>query len=919
MGWIRLSLRRLRDDKAPTAGLVVLVLVTTLVAALAPRVLAGLADHAVRAAVDEAPAATRNLVLQRQQLFAPGPPDDPLQLVDATGQSLEDGFPAGIRRLIAGRDAVVESGRFRLQKPTTDPAFIRFRIQEGIGDHVRYVQGRAPTATVERRSDVGPDKLSGVPVFETAVSTQTAEGFGIALGETLTLTGDPTDQLIGRTDNTVYALATITGIYEVPDPQSDYWMDDPHLIHPVIRALSLETQLLDAALLVDDQTHAALASFASGMGRPMRYSWRYFVDPDRIVAERVPSLVVDFRRLSVAFPSANITSAFAMALRTGLLAVLERHQARWVAAQSIFAVVSLGPALVAAAPLALIAILAARRRRSTMTLARSRGASAAQVLVPVLVEGLLLALPAAALATLAAILAVASGRLSTTLLAAGLVVGATLAVLLGTVVGIARAQGPERRPGDRIVTGRIASRRLVFEGLVIVIAAAAAYLLSQRGIRVSSSAGEVAGFDPLVAAVPALAGVAAGILAVRLYPLPLRLAAWLGRRGRGLIPMLAARRAMEGGASAAVLLVLLATATVGSFAAAALDNLDRGAEIAAWQQVGGAYRLETPQGPLPRDLDPATLPGVEVAAGEFQATVPVGLSGPQTLFVAADGPALEAALAGTPSDPGFPGGFTTPGSGPIPAIVSRSLVDAPRGVKAGDVFELSIEGYTLQYRAVDVRDSFPGLPLDRNFVVAAREWFHAQAPAARIAPVVVVIRAPVADAADLRAAVAARWPSVILTSQAETAVALRTSPVTDAVRSGILVAELVTAAYAALGIAAALALAGLARTLEVAHLRTLGLTARQSFGLVFAEHGPTTVASFVAGAVLGIGLFQLLRPALGLADLVGSPVNVPFVLDPGPLLLIFAVMIVVVVAGLVLGAVLQRRVAPTAALRGRFE
>ena len=55
-----------------------------------------------------------------------------------------------------------------------------------------------------------------------------------------------------------------------------------------------------------------------------------------------------------------------------------------------------------------------------------------------------------------------------------------------------------------------------------------------------------------------------------------------------------------------------------------------------------------------------------------------------------------------------------------------------------------------------------------------------------------------------------------------------------------------TAAYAALGVAAALALAGLARTQEVARLRTLGLTGRQALGLAVAEHGPTTLAAFVA-------------------------------------------------------------------------
>ena len=82
---------------------------------------------------------------------------------------------------------------------------------------------------------------------------------------------------------------------------------------------------------------------------------------------------------------------------------------------------------------------------------------------------------------------------------------------------------------------------------------------------------------------------------------------------------------------------------------------------------------------------------------------------------------------------------------------------------------------------------------------------------------------------------------------------------TQAVRALILAAALVTAAYAALGVAAALALSGIARSVEVARLRTLGLTGRQAVGLAIAEHGPVTVdGRSCVGGLLGVALFQLL-------------------------------------------------------------
>ena len=159
-----------------------------------------------------------------------------------------------------------------------------------------------------------------------------------------------------------------------------------------------------------------------------------------------------------------------------------------------------------------------------------------------------------------------------------------------------------------------------------------------------------------------------------------------------------------------------------------------------------------------------------------------------------------------------------------------------------------------------------------------------------------------------------------MSGQAERADELRAQPVTNAVRGLILAAALVTAAYAALGVAAALALAGLARTQEVAHLRTLGLTSPPDAPADGRRARADDAGRLPARrARSGSRCSASCATGLGLAGLVGSPVDVPLVLDPLPLLLILVAMTVVVGVGLLLGVTLQRRVAPTAALRGRFE
>ena len=181
MGWTILALRRLRSDLAPTLGVLVLVLVTALIAALAPRVLASLANGAIHGAIDAAPVAARNIALLETGIAFPGPVDDPLEQVRSSGEERLGTFPIRVQDLVQRTDALVETARFKLTKPTTDPAFLRLRIQDGIDDHIRYVEGRKPTAAVETRSDVGPEHLDEVPVYEGAVAAETARRFGLAV------------------------------------------------------------------------------------------------------------------------------------------------------------------------------------------------------------------------------------------------------------------------------------------------------------------------------------------------------------------------------------------------------------------------------------------------------------------------------------------------------------------------------------------------------------------------------------------------------------------------------------------------------------------------------------------------------------------------------------------------------------------
>jgi ABC-type lipoprotein release transport system permease subunit len=214
---------------------------------------------------------------------------------------------------------------------------------------------------------------------------------------------------------------------------------------------------------------------------------------------------------------------------------------------------------------------------------------------------------------------------------------------------------------------------------------------------------------------------------------------------------------------------------------------------------------------------------------------------------------------------------------------------------------------------------FPTLPPEATFVVASRQQLRSIHPEAQLSPTSVLLDASDAELPAIRDAVGAITAAATVDSRATYARAFTDSPVTAAIVVGIAIAAVIAAFYAALAVAAALALAGAARATEVAHLRTIGLSRGDAVGLVVIEHGPTVILAFIAGVALGLGLFVLLEPGLGLDAIVGSKIQVPLTADPRQLAIIFAGILAIAVVGIGLAAWMQRRGVAVAALRRGFE
>jgi putative ABC transport system permease protein len=926
---VLVALRRLREDRIQAFGLGLLVFVTATVFGLAPRLLDRVGDDALRGVVSQASALVRNIALVDDGYIPPGTGADPLVHFGEEGDVHEALLPASIRDVIGSRSTVSDSARWRIQASTTDPAFARFRVQPGAESRIHYVQGRAPTGaarTVDLPAGISapPPALEGEPpqttatLLEVALSSDAVQTLGHGLGETLFLTPDPRDPLSANPYRKAAAME-IVGVFDVDQPMDPFWYDDRSLEKAMYRSLGGDALAIDTVALLAPEAYEPAVSLFRPDALLFRTTWRLFVDPDRLHASGLDQLIRDLRRLDTTFIQVTSRAMNATAMRSGLLPLVQTHAARWTSALAILTVVAIGPAAAAIATLGLVATIAARRRRPALALVRSRGATLGQIVRAIFLEGLVITVPALGLAVLLVTVLIPAGSNQATLLAGVMVAGLTVALLIATAIPTAMTSASRGRDGDGDPPRGPSARRLIFDIVVIALAALGAYLLRERGLRGSSSTGTLSGADPLIAAVPALAAIAVGLAAVRLVPLPLRLLGRAASSGSGLVPLLAIRRAIQGGTAAAVLLVLLATASIGAFSSTALVHLDRAGEAASWHEVGAPYSVSDPFGSLPRELDAAKLPGVRSSAAAAWTEIRIGLRNLRIQFLSIDAAAYEAMVRGTPGDPSLPPEMLTSGEPIVPILISSSIASRFDGVKVGEEFEIVVNGLHYEATSIAARDTFPTLASDTLFAIASRQQLKAIHPEAQLIPTTLFLDAPESAGPAIRDAVAAVDPGATVKGRAEVGRAFTDSPVTAAIVVGIAVAGLVAAIYAALAVAAALALAGATRAVEVAHLRMLGLSRRQAFGLAIVEHGPTVLLAFVAGVALGLGLFVLLEPGLALDALVGARIEVPLTADPRQLAIILAGVLAIAAIGIGLAAWMQRRGAPIAALRRGFE
>lgn len=938
LGGAALFLRRLRLEPGPPLAMLGLLALTCFLFAALPRLFNEVADDGLRYMVDRASVDGRNLRVVRTDRIGS------LAVVDKRAKESARELPAVLSSAIDETTFVVRSPRYIFQPDSAatvvqgprDPGaqpglarFLRLRAQPGFERHVRVVAGRMPRSTrqharprveqplFQTASAFRPGQVNfvswadRVPVLEVALSAPTARELRLRVGDQAVYVPDRTGSPFGGPETSFVRVAIrdakplvvkVVGLIAIADEQAPYWFGEEGLQTPnVQRTQDAERTFAFAHAFTSPGAYSNF--LAATRSVPLTYEYRHAFDSGRFDAGQLSELQKAVAELETRNAAAGPLDP---RLETGLGDIFERYAGARSQAETLLAVAAIGLFACALANVGLLAALWYSRRRTETGVSRVRGASPLQVLAGQVAEGVLIAAPAGLLGWLAAVLLIQARGSSLSLwLALGLVVS-TVVLLVATIAGVARRpiRSSER---DDIVVARPSPRRLALEAAVAVAAAAGVYLLRRRGLE----SGTDEGFDPYLAAVPVLLGLACGIVALRLYPLPIIGLSRLVRRSRGLAVHLGLNRAArQPDISTAPLLVLVLALAIACFSAAMLSTLETGQGDAAWRAVGAEARIDgelTEIGAyLPEKLVSSLDKKGEIARAYVQ-DVNVGALEDETPMIAVELDAFERIVRGTPAQVRFPAELRNPPiPGLIPAVVSTDWPEA-------GTFEIRLPRTKVNTIVVGNRDSFPGVPAGTPFAIVPYSALkETEAEGEIVRPNRLYVGG--IDSGAIRAEVAELAPRADVFTRADVVDRLRQSPLVDNVLRGFRWAIVLAVLYAAIAVGLMALIAARSRARDLALVRTMGASQRDVFALAAIEVAPFVLTALVLGVALGVAIPYLIEPGLDLGFFTGAG-TAPIVIPWGTLAAAAGVLLALVAATVAVAAVQARRAGLGSVLR----
>jgi putative ABC transport system permease protein len=864
----------------------VLVMITVFVAALVPRAFAAIATDELHYQLGAAPEEQLNLrgdgriglpgldLSQATALDLLGPTDKSISLVPSTlPRPLRDGVgtPSWLIRSVGAAGTNPDN-------PYVDLS-LRLAIDLQWLERITFVSGEAPQATPYRDPD---DETPPGPI-EIALSARTAEAMGAEAGSIL---------------ETGIGHALVTGVYEPADADAAYWRHAFDLGAPLEIRQSGQRPKIQASAYVHPDTLVALQEpFVSGILSawapvdPTAYS---YADLD-VLRTQAGNLTVTARSL----PDFGQVS-----FGTAMPELLDRTRETVTATSALIALAASGLVGVLIATYALSIQALVRRRRSALSLLSARGASPRQLRVLMVVEAALIALPGSALAIAGATLLVPQ-RIGLD----GWLAPVGLAIIPVVLAAILVAPGSLRESRQDVAVRSSSPLRWVLEASVAGAAVLALVLLQRRGLVASS---DIAGIDPLLSATPLLIAATVGLLALRLYPLPLRLVRAMARTRTAPVWEVGSARAVREPAIGAIAsLALVIGVTIVVFTTVMISTVGATMETAARERLGADAEVTAHDLPEQLVTEIQRLPGVDGAValtsrGGLTLTDQVG--GINLTVVLADPTALAAVRPDLPPLTGGP-------AGTLPILVSAELADRIQGS------EVTLEDRRATVVGVIGDAALPG-PTGL-WLITEQDATTALGLDGQVPSRVLVALADDRDAATIDAItdlVIAAQPDQFVSGVRVADVQSelqrgREAPITFGLEASLVIVAGASLILTMLVVALASAASTLARNRVVGVLRILGMTPRQVRSLVAWEFGPVAVASIVVGSAVGLGLPFLVTAVLDLRAFFGGTSLPQPVLDPLWIAIAVGSYTLAIAAAVLVASALGRRFAPASTLK----
>jgi hypothetical protein len=380
------------------------------------------------------------------------------------------------------------------------------------------------------------------------------------------------------------------------------------------------------------------------------------------------------------------------------------------------------------------------------------------------------------------------------------------------------------------------------------------------------------------------------------------LLSWLGGLRRDLVIFLGARRVSQQPTAARLpILVILLAVAVAVFASVVRLTIDEWQHEAGWQLVGADYLVDSGADgvPLYRGVDLSQVEEIKASALAYIDTEVATANDPPTpgnvTLAAMDTVAYTQVTEGTRGAPDFPEvllseqliqDIGTP-SNPIPAIISEQWAGSGR-LRRGDTFNLSLTAEPVTFVVRDVRERFPGLPIDRPFVVAPLQSVQAAGPERPVRPTSLFIRASEDSEEAIYTTLRSQSLSTDFASRYDEYNRIHDAPLVSGVLNGFRITVVLAGLYAALAAVAAMALTSRSRARDLGYLRTLGLSTKQAVWLMVIEQLPALILAGALGSALGIGIAILVEPGLDLGVWVNDVLPVRLLID-GPAIIVIAI------------------------------